>query len=538
MKAPLSTAITVTALLFAMSLGLLLNSAGAAEERVVRSTDIPFGWQPIGTATETAAIKLMGLIEGPAQSVTVRGNYAYLAAGEAGLRIIDVSDPAAPSQVGRQDTPGEAINVDVAGSYAYLATKEAGLRVIDISDVTAPAEVGRYDTPGWAFAVHVTGNYAYVADGRRLENGDWVGESRLRVFDVSTPSLPTEVGTLQTSGVALDVHVRDDHAYLADYNAGLRVIDISDPTMPTEASTQDTEGRAVSVHVTERHAHVGTARLPHYFPFGVPKGYLQIFDIRDPVNPTKFSDYAVAGGVSDIHVSGNYAHIIQQGYRYIETGAGEPAGLQMVDITDPTAPNSVGFYPIQDEPLNIHVVGQYAYLTSLSLADGRGRLRILGLRLVPVSTTIPPDGGSLTSSVDQTTYTFGLDTFTDTVTITHTGRLAHNVPATAPTPSSPRRRLIDIDHFFEATAVYGDTGQPAIPTQPYTILVQYADTEKGPAIEDTLALYRWNGQQWVTETTSMIDVENNIITAMPDHFGLWGVLGETERMVLPLILRK
>jgi hypothetical protein len=38
------------------------------------------------------------------------------------------------------------------------------LRVIDVSNPSSPREVGFYDTPGWAYGVAVSGSYAYVAD--------------------------------------------------------------------------------------------------------------------------------------------------------------------------------------------------------------------------------------------------------------------------------------------------------------------------------------------------------------------------------------
>jgi hypothetical protein len=41
----------------------------------------------------------------------------------------------------------------------------AGLRVIDVSNPANPREVGYFDTPGYAWGVYVSGNYAYVADG-------------------------------------------------------------------------------------------------------------------------------------------------------------------------------------------------------------------------------------------------------------------------------------------------------------------------------------------------------------------------------------
>ncbi len=93
------------------------------------------------------------------------GSYAYVADDGKGLRIIDISDPANPSETGYYDTPGYAYDVAVAGNYAYIADYYQGLRVIDVSDPAHPVQVGLYDTLGEAYGVAVAGGYAYVADG-------------------------------------------------------------------------------------------------------------------------------------------------------------------------------------------------------------------------------------------------------------------------------------------------------------------------------------------------------------------------------------
>ena len=49
------------------------------------------------------------------QGVALAGNYAYVANGESGLSIIDVSDPTAPTEAGFYDT-GYACGVAVAAS--------------------------------------------------------------------------------------------------------------------------------------------------------------------------------------------------------------------------------------------------------------------------------------------------------------------------------------------------------------------------------------------------------------------------------------
>jgi len=184
--------------------------------------------------------------------VAVAGNYAYVADGYDGLRIINVSDPAAPTETGFYETPGYANGVAVAGNYAYVADRYEGLRIINVSDPAAPSEAGFYDTPGYAEAVAVAAGdpqghtYAYVADGLR----------GLRIINVSNPAVPSEIGFYETPGDALDVAVVGDYAYVADWDSGLRIINISDPATPTEAGFYDTPGETNGVAVAGNYAYV------------------------------------------------------------------------------------------------------------------------------------------------------------------------------------------------------------------------------------------------------------------------------------------
>jgi hypothetical protein len=143
---------------------------------------------------------------GNAQDVAVAGNYAYVADGWGGLRVVDITNPAAPFEVGFYDTPMDAVGVAVSGNYAYVANRYSGLRVVNIANPAAPFEVGFYDTPGFAWGVAVSGNYAYVAD--------WDGG--LRVVNIMNPAAPAETGFYDTPGLARGVAVSGNYAYVAD----------------------------------------------------------------------------------------------------------------------------------------------------------------------------------------------------------------------------------------------------------------------------------------------------------------------------------
>jgi hypothetical protein len=78
--------------------------------------------------------------------------------------VIDVSNPAAPVEIGSVDTPHWADrDVAVAGGLVYVPTSGSGLRVIDVSSPAAPFELGA--SIAGAIDVDVVGELVYLAGG-------------------------------------------------------------------------------------------------------------------------------------------------------------------------------------------------------------------------------------------------------------------------------------------------------------------------------------------------------------------------------------
>ena len=57
---------------------------------------------------------------------------------------IDVSNPAAPREIGALATPRVSFDIEVVGELAYLAS-EFGLRIMDVSSPETPLELGDTD---------------------------------------------------------------------------------------------------------------------------------------------------------------------------------------------------------------------------------------------------------------------------------------------------------------------------------------------------------------------------------------------------------
>ncbi|MFQ5905148.1 MAG: hypothetical protein ACE5JA_01105 [bacterium] len=102
----------------------------------------------------------------------------------------------------------------------YLADASAGLRVIDVSMPTVPIEIGYYDTPGDAECTFASGSLVYVADGRTgiqvydnllvgfQESDGSLRNSRLRLLQnpVRGDYIRLRLELVRTDNVALDLY--------------------------------------------------------------------------------------------------------------------------------------------------------------------------------------------------------------------------------------------------------------------------------------------------------------------------------------------
>jgi formylglycine-generating enzyme required for sulfatase activity len=115
-----------------------------------------------------------------------------------------------------------------------------------------------------------------------------------------------------------------------------------------------------------------------------------------------------------------------------------------------------------------------------------------------------------------------------------------NIPAGAVTATTnftisynqrPNRQqgLLGIDHFFSVNADMGF--QP-----PLSIVLGYP--EHLPLISNSIGLYRLQVSQWVTGGITVTLVTTGTLWAQIDRPGAFGLLGRTNRLYLPLVLRR
>jgi len=204
--------------------------------------------------------------------------YAFIANGDNGLAVWNVTDPTTPASALEPpvDLTGFAWGLAISGDYAYIACGEAtdididgnlipiggaALRIVSINPLASAGEVANVLIPetldpltnlDWfndATGVAISGNYAYVTT---YVNG-------LRVIDISTPSDPIEGTPLVTiPDFAYNIVIDGNFAFISNDVDGVRLLSLSSPGAPLESAYFNTTGTALSAAKVGNFLYVAT----------------------------------------------------------------------------------------------------------------------------------------------------------------------------------------------------------------------------------------------------------------------------------------
>jgi len=264
----------------------------------------------------------------------------YVAAGDAGMHVLDVSEGVL-RYIQTYHDRGYYRNLKIAAGKAYVADTERGLVVLDITgdEPLTVWEQGGVKGKG----IHVEGDKAYLAAA-------WDG---LYVFDIADPDAPRLLGQYGMLENAWDVWIHEDVAYVGDCYKGVSAIDVSVPDLPHQVgfitwSEEDpyaeiVRGEGDVVYVAARHHG------------------LVIIDVSDPADPAIASQYqpdpsSMAEGLA-----------VQKGIVYLAVGnerhRGEN-GLHIVDTRDPYAPALIGKVHFRDWVEGVYVGDGRAFVAN------------------------------------------------------------------------------------------------------------------------------------------------------------------------------
>ncbi len=299
---------------------------------------IPHDYSQIGNWSGTDSV----------YEVVVDDNYAYVAAGTDGVRILDIADKTNVTEVSHfQDGTAIARGIWQNETYLFVAYGLNGFVILDISTITVPTKIGEVTTElsGYeCYAVTIRGSAAYLA----------CGGLGLAAVDVADPDNPAYAAKSDTPDVDFrDVDTFTDYVYVADANYGMRRYTVTDPLSPQWNNGYWGSAGAYGIDIRD-----------DYRAFVADKGGFYILSLYSFPEFSILDSYLDGNVAIDVFTLNNTAFVSYE----------DDIGLRMFNITDVQDIEFSGRFNDGGDGIGITAKDEFAYL-----ADGVDGLEVISL---------------------------------------------------------------------------------------------------------------------------------------------------------------
>ncbi len=353
---------------------------------------------------------------GTAWDIVVQDSVLFLASAQSGLYLIDIRSAENPSIISHLSFKNQSIlKLAVSNQTVYASTGNKGLLIIDITDLTSPRLVNTLYAESGVWGLLTEQNRMYLS----------CGKYRLEVLDLSSPENPRKIGELAMPGMVWDMRIVEKVLYLPIPSKALQLIDVSNAYQPKRLESPITLMHPNSIDLHQNRAYIlsrtggmsildlslpeapkltGTFNLPHpsrsiavldqniYLASGV--NGLQILKTDQLVSVKQIKSVQTPGIVlqvlyddsffylatkrSGVHIAkressgtpgeivavmpmpGSIEKMVRIGdYLFL---ACLQAGLQIVNISDPTSPTRVDNPPFTQNARDITTIGNLLFL--------------------------------------------------------------------------------------------------------------------------------------------------------------------------------
>jgi hypothetical protein len=194
-------------------------------------------------------------------------SYGYLAADYGGLVAIDIHDANAPAEVWSGFDADYAVDVAVDDARAYVADRSGGLYILDVANPARPTELGQFDLLGskWVRTALALDSFAFIGqDGI-------AGRRYFRVIDITDPTQPILAADDSSFNPPEDLVLKDSLVYAAE-GSRFQVFNVARPREPVRVGSCAVQEQSYGLCVVDSLAYAAS------YPFAVIK-------VSQPSNP-------------------------------------------------------------------------------------------------------------------------------------------------------------------------------------------------------------------------------------------------------------
>jgi hypothetical protein len=376
-----------------------LSPARGQASAPARRMESKTGWLVLATVVILAVagvLVLPKLLSNPSQGTPTEVSLP-ITSSTSSVPTLTPSPPPLPAfrLLGSYPTSREAPNVFVLNGIAYIANGEDGVRILDVSDPSQPLEIGHYPLENTQNII-VVDDIAYVVEQGLLKD-NMALKDKLVILDVQSPANPQYLGEYQpdsyTHQSLSNMAVFDQVVYLT-FSDKMIAVDASEPAQPVMVGEYSFFSNISSPGVVVVD---GIAFLQ--------ANELHVVNFRDPAAPVEIGGYDSSWGSSIV---------IQDQTAYIATWS---SGMVILDISNPARPLKLGQYlelvgsydllppgaESRQTLLDVAVSGDIAYLTYSFGEDHSTWTQVLesGVIAVDVSDPANPQKIAVYSDLDQ-----------------------------------------------------------------------------------------------------------------------------------------
>ncbi len=226
---------------FLKTAGIALNLVVDDETDVIYAADAGAGvvaLERVAPAGEKERLELTGQAHTSqwnyTTDVALQVNHVYAADGFSGIWAIDKFTMTTTANVLR-GTPIRTVSVTEDGRLLLALDDAQVVHVLSLDNPAVPVEVATITPPAGAADVGGTGPVIWVAD---------VNDTRMRLYDMSTPSAPQALSSLDLRGSRFRFAREGDRLYANGAGGFITVVDVSDPASATVEGAFDVVGSA------------------------------------------------------------------------------------------------------------------------------------------------------------------------------------------------------------------------------------------------------------------------------------------------------